>query len=244
MNLDVAIEQLYETFARYRLNGPIEYCPCCHTAEEIGTLQATPVRDLAEEPLGHFTASLLLTAGFERDFKHFLPRIFDLAAPENRLSVDPQITFGKLRLADWCRWPTSEQRAIRRYLMACWEQVLATPTYDFVAFVAPSDADSYLCAIAQAEDDLTPYLTEWSKLDTLPALAHLAYSVPRDWSAFAYWSARQAQWEQVADYMLAPRTIKRLKRAVFTFETEEVSAVMSDAVEELCREKKRRGADS
>ena len=195
MNLELAIEQLYETFARYRLNAPIEYCTHCHSAEEIRLLQTTPIRDLSEDPLGRFTWSLLLTSGSVRDFKHFLPRIFELAAPENSIGVDPQVTFEKLRLADWRRWPTSEQRVVKRYLMACWEQVLATPTYEFDAFVAPSNADSYLCAIAQAEDDLTPYLNEWAKLDTLPALAHLAYSVPRDWSASAFWSDRQAQWE-------------------------------------------------
>lgn len=240
--LDAAIEQLYETFARYRLEAPIEYCTHCHSAEEIRLLQTTPIRDLSEEPLGRFTWSLLLTSGSVRDFKHFLPRIFELAAPENRLGVNPEVKFEKLRLADWRRWPTTEQTAIEQYLMACWEQVLATPTFD--ASVAPSDADSYLCAIAQAEDDLTPYLTEWCKLDTLPALAHLAYSVPDDWSGGPFWSDRPAQWEQVADYMLAPRTIKRLERAFFTYEAEEVSAVLSDAVEELCRERNRRDADS
>ncbi len=237
--LEVAIEQLYETFARYRLNAPIEYCTHCHSAEEIRLLQTYPIRDLTGEHLADFTSSLMLTAGSVRDFKHFLPRIFELAVTGWSFWGNPEITLGLLRLAAWRRWPASEQRAIEQYLMACWQQVLATLPEPF----SPHDeATAYLCAIAQAEDDLTPYITVWSNLDTLPALAQLARSAISDWSMNPFWRDWQAQREQVADYMLEQGTIEKLERAFFTYEAEEVSDEFAAAVDQLYRARKRRNA--
>ena len=65
--------------------------------------------------LKQYATDALLVWGNETDFKHFLPRIFELAVAHGEEFVDPQIVFHKLRHADWRYWPMFEQSAIEHF---------------------------------------------------------------------------------------------------------------------------------
>src|SRR5438045_109945 len=77
--LTAAIERLYEAFRHYPLRPEIEYCTHCITPEQAQRIYARPLRALTMHDLMSYACSAMGTWGDVRDFKHFLPRIFELA---------------------------------------------------------------------------------------------------------------------------------------------------------------------
>ena len=116
-SLTTAIEGLYHTFAHYR-GGPTEGCPCCVTPERRARLHARPLREIAADDLGVYAFKAMSTWGGVDDFRHFLPRIFEIAATDE-LGYDPQtVVGGKLVYAKWREWRAREQEAIEAFLFA------------------------------------------------------------------------------------------------------------------------------
>lgn len=163
-----AIEGLYRTFARYPLRPSMDGCPhCVHEADQA-RLRSRPLRLLSIDDLSKYAFKALSTWGDEEDFRHFLPRLFQIASRETIALVDPEILFGKLPYADWRTWPLAEQQALEQYFVALWEYVLVTREPD-----PWTHTDTYLCAIAQAIAPLHPYLMRWKTHPHPLAHAHL-----------------------------------------------------------------------
>ena len=94
-----ALEGLYRVFAPYPFRANMPCCiPHCFFQSEIDALDAKPLRLLESPKLSSFAFSLLLTCGEVEDFKHFLPRLFELTATTDLNSTDAEITIGKLLL--------------------------------------------------------------------------------------------------------------------------------------------------
>jgi hypothetical protein len=49
------------------------------------------------------------------DYKHFLPRIFELAVARESEFVDEAIVFNKLHHGEWRSWPDAEQQAVEHF---------------------------------------------------------------------------------------------------------------------------------
>ena len=157
-----AVEELYETFRGYPLRADTDACPCVHEPEQERMLHARPLRELTADHLEMYAADAMLVWGNEDDYRHFLPRIFELLItlddPRFELDLAP-IVFNKLRFANWANWPIDEQNAIRRYFLMAWKAVLrANPDV-----LGLTDEEDWLSGIAQAEDDLHPYLAAWAE---------------------------------------------------------------------------------
>jgi hypothetical protein len=103
--LQATIEGLYAVFASYPLRPQVVGCPCCVSAEDEARLHSKPLRELEIADLEKYASHALLTWGDEDDFRHFLPRLFELADLEHLSSSDLHIIFGKLRHAGWRAWP-------------------------------------------------------------------------------------------------------------------------------------------
>jgi hypothetical protein len=73
-----AIENLYRAFARYSLRKHVEGCPCCVRERDKRALESKPLRQLASSDLGRYAFKAMTTWGNQDDFRHFLPRIFEL----------------------------------------------------------------------------------------------------------------------------------------------------------------------
>ncbi len=197
-----AIEGLYATFSGYSLAQKVEGCPCCVSAEDEAVLHLQPLQRMTAEDLRRYATKALTTWGTENDFKHFLPRLFELVIEEEGIAyeIDLAILFGKLKYAHWNTWPSQEHAAVRDYLEALWLFVLSVP-------MEAVTIDEYLCAIGQAEEELSHYLTVWQNLQSNTALNHLVEFVEAQDSLHkgrlmdAFWSGRREQMAQVVEWL-------------------------------------------
>jgi hypothetical protein len=110
------------------------------------------------------------TWGDVRHFKHFLPRLLELAIEHRDDFLDLAVVFGKLSYARWQTWPPQEFEAAERFLNAYWEYQLNQDIDD------PGDdaIDTVLCAEANARDSVQSLLDMWLTCDLLSARNHLA----------------------------------------------------------------------
>jgi hypothetical protein len=173
------IEKLYDEFRPYRLGTAIDGCEHCLTAGMSDELIATPLRELTEEQLSLFSLKAMTTWGTEQDFKHFLPRLLELAY------IDPlemnwlEALFGKLKLAGWEDWSARERQAIESYLSHWWTATLARPRqYQFDEI-----AGLVLCAIGRTGIKIQPFLDQWIQDDSQAALDRLCIFVHFNYDA-------------------------------------------------------------
>ncbi len=84
----------------------------------------------------------MTTVGSAWDYKHFPPRILEQAVLHPVwLGTDPPTIASKLEMAEWQRWPATEQDAVRNVFAAAWAQARAMHPDDI-------HADDWLCGIA------------------------------------------------------------------------------------------------
>ena len=118
-----AVKQLYDVFSCYPFKPTMEVCPCCVSDADKEQLHSNQLHELSEDDLSRYTAKAIYTWGDEDDFKHYLPRIFELASTTNFI-VDTFIVLEKLNLAGWTNWSEDEQSSVKRFLYAWWENEL------------------------------------------------------------------------------------------------------------------------
>ena len=104
---------LYEEFENYPLKAKIEGCPCCELDDAEEGLHRTGLKNLNWDDLGLYIFKAITTFGDEQDFKHFLPRIFELYITEfDDAPYDVGVLFSKLEYAKWRTWPINEKNII------------------------------------------------------------------------------------------------------------------------------------
>jgi hypothetical protein len=214
-----AVERLYRTFAVYPLPEYTDPCLHCHSSDEEEMLRSKPLRELSLDELRDYANDALLTWGDIPDFKHFSPRIFDLymTVADASLEIsDPEIIFSKFRHGQWRTRPRAEQDAVEFFLRAVWDDVLKHPPAEG-SYV---DVESWLCAIGQSEDDLTPYLAQWEKDESqsaclalsgflLSSAIALSNSRGRNW----FWENRDTQYLQLQTWAKSTAVQEKLTRA-------------------------------
>jgi hypothetical protein len=124
--LDEAVVRLYEVFAHYPLDPIVFGCLHCVSVEDNSRIHSKPLRELEGEDLGRFAFKALTTWGHKDDFRHFLPRIFELWSQNAIMLVLPDILIRKLELAEWLDWPDEEQEAVERFLESLWKANLTS----------------------------------------------------------------------------------------------------------------------
>lgn len=197
--LRAAVEDLYATFASYPLCVDTGACPCCHSLYDEERLHRKPLRQLDVDDLRQYATDALLVWGNEADFKHFLPRIFELEILYGDDFIDPQVALGKLTQANWRYWPESEQRSVKRLLKVLWRFVISAEPHQLCGL----EIDDWLCGIAQAESDISCYLETWLAAEEQNATVNLAafiadteFAQPNSRAA-GYWGGRDELFEEV-----------------------------------------------
>lgn len=127
--LQRAVEDLYEVFAAYPLTC-VAGCPCCVVAADQARVRHRPLRDLTEEELGRYAGKAMTTWGTVDDFKHFLPRLFELTAAF-RAPYTEYVIFNKLTYGQWRTWPSREIAVIEQYFLALWDVVVVSEAWQF-----------------------------------------------------------------------------------------------------------------
>jgi hypothetical protein len=199
VELRAAIENLYKAFRAYPLRDDTNACACCHSPEDEKRLHRKSLRKMNPNDLRLYATDALFVWGEVIDLKHFLPRIFELAAAHGAEFVDPQVVLNKLHHADWRNWPAPEQGAVDRFLHVLWSCVLEGEPHEFYG----EEIEDWLCGIAQAVGQLSPYLQTWIAKESENARLNLAkFIASTDFAnpghrASAYWGQRAELFDEV-----------------------------------------------
>ena len=150
-----AIEKLYKTFERYPFKSKIEGCPCCVSDSDKSTLHSRKLRELEDEDLSYYAFKAMTTFGDLEDFKHYLPRIFELTA-KGKLTVDTFVILGKLEYGKWHSWNEDERNAINNFLKVWWKYDINNSKYF---------NSEILIELNKLWKDLPSMLNEWNLED-------------------------------------------------------------------------------
>ena len=202
--LQEAIAGLYRQFGDAPLSRALVGCDCCHNPSELAHLAATSPSKLSLEDVENLSISLLNTVGDEEDFKHFFPRLFELAVTDLFGGPDFELIGEKLTRAKWKEWPAPQRAAVLRALEGLWGTLDVTE-YEI------SSVDSIVCGVALARLDMLSLLTTWAKADGVVSKANLSsfmeYNRESLWAkrrlADAYWDDSPSQEVIVADWLRA-----------------------------------------
>jgi hypothetical protein len=126
--LELAIEELYRTFAKYPFKSTIDGCPCCVSDADKEKIHSKQLSELEEDDLSRYAFKAISTWGDVSDFKHYLPRIFELMSTTNFV-VDSFVILGKLELGLWRTWNAHEQIAIEKFLKVWWFDIIKSKDY-------------------------------------------------------------------------------------------------------------------
>ena len=148
----IAIEDLYKVFSKYPFKSTIEGCPCCVSASDKATLHSKKLRALENDDLNYYAFKAMTTFGDKEDFKHYLPRIFELTA-KKELVVDTFVILGKLEYASWQNWDKDEQTTINKFFEEWWKYEINN--VDFFD-------EEILIELNKRRKDLETMLQEWN----------------------------------------------------------------------------------
>jgi hypothetical protein len=213
--LQATIENLYSTFARYPLRADTDACPCCHSAYDEERLRQKPLRKLGKEHLEKYAFDALNVWGGVDDFKHFLPRLFELEAEYGDDFLDPEVALGKLTSAEWRYWPELEQRSIEEFLKEVWSSVIRIESHDRLRGWKIA---GWLCGVALADWNIKPYLDVWlaanetiTNLNLAGFIANTDFAEPNS-HGHAYWGGQDDQYEKVKQWVRGDSVRARMNR--------------------------------
>lgn len=229
--LENAIHALYSTFARYRPTDIAWRSPHAGISDaQVARLQSRPLRELTLEDLEQYIRRALSVWGGVTEFKHFLPRIFELVM-RHPLAIDP-LVFEKLDGAEWLTWPTDEREAVEAYMTTLWRWLLTLGP-------EAAHAGDTLRGFGLAGCDLEPWLDFWRRENTPAATDQLAEfilavstslesrSMPRRWHPKDH--------AVVLGFLLSPDTKSRVEAAFMERPDGESSRRLADAADVLSR---------
>jgi len=194
---------LYAVFGDGPLGRALIGCECCSDPKRLHRLAETPVRHLPADDLQDYLYSAMSTVGDEEDFKHFLPRLFELAIQEPD-SIEPELLGIKLSAARWKDWPDRHQSAVSAALETLWQDLFVKEYDEFAV-------DSIFCGLALARMDVVSRLQAWAS--TSSSLAKVNFDRFKEHNraslkkkrrlANAFWDESPAQEVLVADWLRA-----------------------------------------
>jgi hypothetical protein len=207
---------LYAAFVGYPLRPWTEPClHCCTDVEEEHALHRYGLRSIPAAVLQPYASHAATTWGNAEDFRHFLPRMYEVLVSGGFEHDWPDLTamFSRLRYLGWNEWPPRERMAVTRYFEQLWSSFLAGDVH------ADRSPGSVICAVGQAVEDLSPYLSVWADAMTARGAALFAHVVLYERDAVsgelrdAWWSDRDQQREQVERWLQDPSTLAAVSSA-------------------------------
>ena len=182
--LRAAIGKVYETFGKYPQPTGLEASPLRDPAE-LQILITKPLGYLNVADLSGYAMWAMTTVGEVEDYKHFLPRILELAIDSG--VIEPEIVALKLQYGHWHEWPQQERNAVIDVFQEACLQALNEHTDDYLA-------DSWFCGMAILHLDLQPIMRAWESASSSNAALQLTQMLrstllfERDPDEMAYWS--------------------------------------------------------
>jgi hypothetical protein len=241
--LIAAVEHLYDVFAKYSRPLTIKCCPCgCTKPDATNHLVAVPLREIPFADMLDYCFSAITTQGSVDDFKYLLPRLMQ-GISEEPCGCNPEILFGKLRIAKWLKWPDDEIRTVQAYLRASWHTALNTFPIE-ERMPAFCEIETVLASIAVTGEDLEWFLNTWTLAETQEADRNLVQFVTMFGDAFsegrtfheAFWAESLPQAIALRDWLLRNDTLQRLQRSTHLLPADGFEQLFQPALEGLLRE--------
>lgn len=243
LEIEAAVHQLYETFARYPRPSQINFCPCgCTKADATAHLEAAPLRKLGFAEMLDYCFSAITTQGSVNDFRYLLPRLLQ-GIVEEPCGCNPEILFGKLKYSDWQTWPEDEVAAVRAYLRALWRKALnAFPLEEHLP--AFFEIETVLASIASTGESFDWFLNTWTDATTQEADQHLIQFVTMHGNEFrdggtlaeAFWARAEPQAAALRAWMVREDTVQRVRRAAHLLRSDGFEHLFEPAFEILARQ--------
>lgn len=233
-----SIELLYSVFAKYPAPDMTGSPLHADLASWNKKLLSIPLRELSPGDLSRFTGKAMTTWGSARDYKHFLPRIFELTAEWRTPSYDIWIAFDKLNLAEWNTWAEKEQQAVHEFLLALWESALNDNSK-----TAEWEFKEYFSAIAHFYPRFTDLLDVWTASKAKSAVKHLANFILNAHQILFYkfkipgFYDQEENAHEFVDWILSDAILDKVQRAFFEFEKESFAEEISWAEQVIVTER-------
>lgn len=120
LDANAVTDGLYSAFEHHAAPRKIE-CSPYKSREDVRTyadLVTFPLREAPAEVIGPYAGSAIYTVGSESDYRHFLPRILEIALHDHGwLGFEPWSIAHKLIYAGWEKWTPAEIEALRCYFV-------------------------------------------------------------------------------------------------------------------------------
>jgi hypothetical protein len=167
--LQSAIADAYEAFAAFPLPKKLHASPLRNAGEILATLSSARLPKLSGEQIGPYATWALTTVGDGRDYRHFLPRIFELSVTDPVwLGGGPPVMADKLNRASWRSWPTKQREAVLRFFRAAFDGVLTMHPDE------GQSADLWFCALVKLGESASLTFELWRSNRSANAALHLA----------------------------------------------------------------------
>lgn len=166
--LKCALDDAYEVFAIYPRPKFLDASPVVRDVDGMfRDITSGPLRTLEADQLWRFAQSAVWTVGDVNDYKHFFPRILDLAATQGSLIGVETIAFKLKNL--WSEWPIRERQIIERVFLTAFEYGLHRGPYELNAWEWLVAVDQLGMAIEEALlvlfDATSAYaMAQWAEL--------------------------------------------------------------------------------
>jgi hypothetical protein len=200
-----AVNQAYLAFSEVPRPTKLVASPLRNADKILKNLTAAPLRELTGEQLGPYSGWAITTVGTDIDYRHFLPRIFELAIEEPVwLGTIPPVTASRLNMAGWRNWPDAQKVSVLHFFRsAFWASLEQHPEEG-------QPANPWLCALMLLGESASLTFEKW--LSSVSINAKL----------------------QMASFILEERTHLRRRRDIHTAFWEDVGvAIRRDLAEHL-----------
>ena len=116
-DLERAVNELYRVFREYRLavDFPGRCSPLGDRRKLAARLAKQELHTTGVDDLAVYAFKAITTMGNSVDYKHFLPRMFELMATDSAWWDHHTLVFQKLHELKWTSWPRAEQDSIRGF---------------------------------------------------------------------------------------------------------------------------------
>jgi len=233
------IEKLYETFEKYHSNSAMHGSPNYDDLDKWNKeLSSKSLRELNEDDLSRFTGKAMTTWGSANDYKHFLPRIFELTA-ELRTPYEIWIAFDKLTFAEFQNWEEEEQKVIYEFMIALWESIVNDNSRK-----AEFEFKDYFSAIAHFYPNFSDLLDLWTKSESKAGIKHLAEFIVDeqtklfDRKKISGFHDQKENAGELINWIVSDKILDKIQQKYFEFETENFAEKISWAEQIITNERK------
>lgn len=172
-DLQAALNAVYAVFHAYPCPKALEAAPTRDPKRVLAQLSSRGLAELTSDDINGYMGWAMTTIGGVNDYKHFLPRILELAVQgPGRVHVggDPESLARKIVYGEFAGWPADERAAIVTALDAAWRQALRTSLEE-------EEAEDWLRGLIALGEPNQERLSAWLENRAPLAGLHLADAV-------------------------------------------------------------------